>query len=76
MDDDARLRDIYYEPTKVGSFGSFKALSEASGVPIPGTKLWLLQQMTYTLHKGARKRYVTRPYRVNKIDGQWQADLV
>src|SRR5271156_4692837 len=76
MDDDARLRDIYYEPAKVGSFGSVKALSEASGVPIPRTKLWLSQQMTYTLHKGARKRYVTRPYRVNEIDGQRQADLV
>src|SRR5438477_3706732 len=32
--------------------------------------------MTYTLHKGARRRYVTRPYRTNKIDGQWQIDLV
>ena len=76
MDDDTRLRDVYYEPAKVGSFGGVKALSEASGVSLPRTRLWLSQQMTYTLHKGARRRYVTRPYRTNKIDGQWQADLV
>jgi hypothetical protein len=76
MDDDARLRDVYYEPAKPGSFGSIKALSQASGVSLARTKLWLSKQMTYTLHKASRKRYVTRPYRTNKIDGQWQADLV
>ena len=76
MDDDARLRDVYYEPSKAGSFASIKALSDASGVPIRRTKLWLSKQITYTLHKGARRRYVTRPYRTNKIDAQWQADLV
>lgn len=76
MDDDARLRDVYYEPAKAGSFGSVKALSEATGVSLARTKLWLSKQLTYTLHKGARRRYVTRPYRTNKIDAQWQADLV
>src|ERR1700722_16662545 len=76
MDDDARLRDVYYEPAKPGSFGSIKALSQASGVSLARTKFWLSKQMTYTLHKATRKRYVTRPYRTNKIDGQWQADLV
>ena len=48
MDDDARLRDIHYDPARVYSFGSVKALAEASGVPIPRTKLWLSQQMIYT----------------------------
>ena len=48
----------------------------ASGVSLQRTRLWLSRQMTYTLHKGARRRYVTRPYRTNKIDGQWQIDLV
>ena len=74
MDDDTRLRDVYYEPARVGSFGGVKALSQASGVSLPKTKLWLSKQLTYTLHKGARRRYVTRPYRVSKIDEQCQID--
>src|SRR3981189_2006426 len=74
MDDDTRLRDVYYEPAKAGSFGCVKALSEASGVSLPRTRQWLSQQMTF--RKCARRRYVTRPYRTNKIDGLWQADLV
>jgi len=76
MEVDERLRDVYYEPAKAGSFGSAQALSEAAGVSLARTKLWLSKQLTYTLHKSARRRYVTRPYRTNKIDGQWQADLV
>ena len=79
MDDDTlqqRLRDVYYEPANAGSFGSVKALSAASGVSLQKTRMWLSKQLTYTLHRGARKRYVTRPYRTNKIDAQWQTDLV
>src|SRR5277367_5061776 len=36
---------------------------------------WLKSQSAYTLHKPARKRYLTRPYRVSGIDQLWQADL-
>ena len=76
MDDDRRLREVYYEPARAGSFAGVKALAQAAGVSIARTKAWLSQQLTYTLHKEARRRYVTRPYRTNKIDAQWQADLV
>src|SRR5271154_553 len=76
MDDDTRLRVIYYEPARVGSYGIIAALASASGVSMKRTKQWLTKQMTYTLHKSARRRYVTRPYRTNRIDGQWQGDLV
>lgn len=34
-----------------------------------------MKQATYTLHRGARKRYPMRKYYVNTIDDQWQMDL-
>ena len=68
--------DTYYDPEKPGSFGGISALSKASGSSQEATANWLRGQLTYTLHKPVRKRFVTRPYRTNKIDAQWQADLV
>ena len=74
MDDDKLMR--YYEPGLPGSFGGVTALSKLAGTSQATAKKWLSKQMTYTLHKQARKRYVTRPYRTNKIDMQFQGDIV
>jgi transposase InsO family protein len=70
------LGGVYYNPESVGSFSGVRTLSKATGTSLKAARDWLNKQMTYTLHKGARKRFVTRPYRTNKIDSQWQADLV
>ena len=71
-----RLRDVYYNPEAVGGFGSVRALAKAAGATVKDAERWLSDQFTYTLHKPARRRYATRPYRTNKIDRQWQSDLV
>ena len=74
MEDD-RLRR-YYDPSLPGSFGGVNALAKLAGTSYKTAKDWLSNEFTYTLHRQARKRYVTRPYRTNKIDAQFQADLV
>jgi transposase InsO family protein len=66
----------YYDPSQPGSFGGINALARATRNTQRATKNWLSGQLTYTLHKPARKRFSTRPYRTNKIDAQWQGDLV
>ena len=66
----------YYDAQQPGSFGGINALAKATGNTQRATSDWLGGQLTYTLHKPARKRFSTRPYRTNKIDAQWQADLV
>lgn len=75
MEDD-RLRRIYYDPMQVGSFGGVSTLAKAARTSYKNAKEWLSKQTTYTLHKQARRRYVTRPYRTNKINEQFQADIV
>jgi hypothetical protein len=68
--------ETYYDPSQPGSLGGINALARATQNTQSATRKWLSTQLTYTLHKSARKRYPTRPYRTNKIDAQWQADLV
>ena len=70
------MSEVYYNPQRVGSFSGVNALSKAAGTSNRVAKKWLSNQLSYTLHKAVRKRFVTRPYRTNKIDSQWQADLV
>ena len=74
--DDVRLRQAYYDPQHVGSFGGVQALAKGAGTSVKNAKRWLTDELTYTLHKPARIRYVTRPYRTSTIDRQWQGDLV
>ena len=70
-----KLKSIYYDPKHPASFSSIKKLSQASGFSQTKVKEWLKTQPTYTLHKGARKKYPTRKYIVHDIDEQWQSDL-
>ena len=52
---DKKLEEIYYDPTKVGSFGGVSALSK----DFKNAKDWLTSQETYTLHKPVRRKYKT-----------------
>ena len=65
---DQLLEEIYYNPQNPASYGGVQALSKESGVSIKAVEKWLKSQSAYTLHKPARKRYLTRPYRVTRID--------
>lgn len=75
MENDVLSR-VYYNPERAGSFSGVRALSRAAGTSEKVARDWLSKQLTYTLHKGVRQRFTTRPYRTNKMDSQWQADLV
>ena len=68
--------NLYYDPSYVGSLGGSEPLARATNSKKHDTLNWLQGQRTYTLHKPARKKYITRPYKTGGIDEQWQADLV
>jgi len=71
---DQKLEEIYYDPSKVGSFGGIDALSRAVGAkPV---KDWPVSQETYTLHKPVRRRYKRRQTFCLGVDHLWQVDLV
>ena len=55
MENNRRLRDVYYNPSAVGSFGGAKALAKAVDVNFKETKRWLSNQFAYSLHKLARR---------------------
>ena len=71
-----RLREIYYDPQNPASLSTPPVLAAAANVGLREAQKFLKSQPTYTLHKGARKRYPTRKYYVNTIDDQWQCDLM
>src|SRR5271167_2894922 len=71
----ARLSRIYYDPDNPASYGGANALSRASGVPLKDVQQWLKGQSTYSLHKPARKRYLTRQYRSSGMHHLWQTNL-
>src|SRR5258707_15038791 len=73
---DAELENIYYHAQSTGGYGGVKRLREAADSGKNKTETWLMNERTYTLHKPAKLRYSTRPYKMADIDQQWQADLV
>jgi hypothetical protein len=68
--------NVYYDTKHSASYGGVAPLARATRTGKRTTVEWLIAQRPYTLHKPARKRYNTRPYRTGNIDQQWQADLV
>src|SRR5579863_5421685 len=68
--------NVYYDPENPGGYGGVARLRRAANTGENETNEWLQRQRTYTLHKPARLRYSTRPYKVAGIDQHWQADLV
>src|SRR5271163_2937345 len=73
---EARLKEMYYDPSHPAAFGGVARLSEATGLSRKAVKAWLQGQSTYTLHKRARVRYGSRKYHVSGMDHQWQIDQV
>jgi len=71
---DKKLKDVYYNPGKVGSFGGIESLIRGSDVK--NVKDWLKSQETYTLHKPIRRRFTRRKTYCLGVDHLWQIDLV
>ena len=68
------MNKLYYDPSNPASFGGKGRLQKAVGKK--DVTAWLENQLAYTLHKPARKRFPTRPTLASHPFYQWQADLV
>ena len=68
------LSQQYYDPQRIGSYGSVAALRRV--VPKQDVECWLSEHDTYTLHKPVRHRCERRCVVVGGPNQQWQADLV
>jgi len=69
-------RQVYYDPSRPGSYGGVKALWKAVGGKKKDVEEWLKTQDTYTLHRPSRKRYKHNQIQVAGINDQFEADLV
>jgi Integrase core domain/Chromo (CHRromatin Organisation MOdifier) domain len=75
------LSSIYYEASNPGGYSSAAKLLKAARLKIPtltlkAVKEWLSGQLTYTLHKPARRKFTRNRIIVERYNEQWQADLV
>ena len=71
-----RLKTVYFDPKRVGSYGGVDALRRVTHAPRKIVAKWLSEQDTYSLHKPARRRFKRRCVIVGGMNQQWQADLV
>ena len=69
------MDSLYFDPKNSASFGGVSRLQHATGEKQKDVEEWLRGQRVYTLHKPARKKFNTRPYKAKGIDALWQADL-
>ena len=75
------LSKIYYNPSHSASFGSAKNLFIAAkqiqpSITLNEVKDWLSGELTYTLHKPARRRFPRNKVIAEFPNEQFQADLV
>ena len=75
-----QLANIYYGLGDAGSYGGVEQLYERAREHIPSitreqVQQFLTEQVTYQLHKPARKTFVHNQTIVAHRDDQWQADL-
>ena len=70
------LRWVYFDPTRLGSYGGVDALRRITRVPRKIVAERLSEQDAYTLHKPARRHFRRRRVIVGGPRQQWQADLV
>lgn len=75
------LKNIYYTPGEVGSFGGVNPLFQEAKKQSKALKRgevvkWLSDQDAYTLHRPARIHFKRNKTIVSGLDAQWQADLV
>ena len=71
-----RLKTVYFDPNRVGSYGGVDALRRVTHAPRKIVAQWLSEQDAYSLHKPARRRFKRRCVIVGGMNQQWQADLV
>ena len=77
---DELLERIYTDVDDPASFSSVdklykRARKDAPNISINDVRTFLRKQVTYTLHRPYRKRFVRNKTIANDIDYQWQADL-
>ena len=70
------MREVYFDPKRVGSYGGVGALRRFTRVPRKIVAEWLSEHDAYTLHQPARRHFKRRRVIVGGIRQQWQADLV
>ena len=70
------LSEVYFDPTRVGSYGGVAGLRCVTRLPRKAVTAWLSEQDAYTLHKPARRHFKRRRVIVGGMLQQWQADLV
>lgn len=76
------MKKIYYAPENTGGFGGIQKLKQAvfenTGIRLADSDVekWLLKQDIYTLYKTAPVHFKRNRVLVNKIDWQFQVDLV
>ena len=71
------LKKVYFDPSRVGSYGGVDALRRVTHAPRKVVARWLSEQDAYSLHKPARRRFnKRRRVIVGGMNQQWQADLV
>jgi hypothetical protein len=78
---DGILKSIYYDVKNPASFSSVNKLYSAAklineNITKEITENWLSKQETHTIHRLARKKFKRNPIIVQKIDEQWQLDLI
>lgn len=72
------LASIYYSTEHPAGFSNANKLWLATKKKIPKKIIteWLIDQDTYTLHKGVRKNFRRRHYILSNIGELWEADLI
>lgn len=75
------LKSIYFDARHPAGFGTARQLlaaakQDVSKVTLADVNEWLITNPTHTLHKTARHRFKRNPVFVERLDEQWQADLV
>jgi len=75
------LKKLYYSPKSAGSFGGVAKLWREAVKQDPEIRLvdvdnWLRDQDTYTMFRQAKRRFPRLKILVDRIDEQWQADLM
>lgn len=77
---DQQLANIYYtthDPASYGGVARLYARARELGIPVDKNRVrqFLTEQVTYQLHKPARKKFAHNQTIVGHRDDQWQADL-
>ena len=75
------LNNIYYDSGNPAGFSSVQKLYNAAKNKDPGVKYsdvknWLSKQITYTLHRPAKRNFLRNKILVGGVKEQYQADLV